>query len=141
MEKKLNTLLADLVVEYHKLQNFHWYIKGKDFFTIHAKLEGYYNYINEAIDEIAENILMIGFQPVASLKEFMELSKIEEAKDQQLSSKEIYNTVLKDFNYLLEAIKEIKQLADKEDNYLISSLMDDYIGNFTKSIWMLNQVV
>ena len=84
---------------------------------------------------------MIGFQPVASLKEFMELSKIEEAKDQQLSSKEIYNTVLKDFNYLLEAIKEIKQLADKEDNYLISSLMDDYIGNFTKSIWMLNQVV
>ncbi|WP_294581377.1 DNA starvation/stationary phase protection protein [uncultured Thomasclavelia sp.] len=141
MEKKLNTLLADLVVEYHKLQNFHWYIKGKDFFTIHAKLEEYYNYINEAIDEIAENILMIGFQPVASLKEFMELSKIEEAKDQQLSSKEIYNTVLKDFNYLLEAIKEIKQLADKEDNYLISSLMDDYIGNFTKSIWMLNQVV
>lgn len=141
MEKKMNTLLADLVVEYHKLQNFHWYIKGKDFFTIHAKLEEYYNYINEAIDEIAENILMIGFQPVASLKEFMELSKIEEAKDQQLSSKEIYNTVLKDFNYLLEAIKEIKQLADKEDNYLISSLMDDYIGNFTKSIWMLNQVV
>lgn len=141
MEKKLNTLLADLVVEYHKLQNFHWYIKGKDFFTIHAKLEEYYNYINEAIDEIAENILMIGFQPVASLKEFMELSKIEEAKDQQLSSKEIYNTVLKDFNYLLEAIKEIKQLADKEDNYLISSLIDDYIGNFTKSIWMLNQVV
>lgn len=141
MEKKLNTLLADLVVEYHKLQNFHWYIKGKDFFTIHAKLEEYYNYINEAIDEIAENILMIGFQPVASLKGFMELSKIEEAKDQQLSSKEIYNTVLKDFNYLLEAIKEIKQLADKEDNYLISSLMDDYIGNFTKSIWMLNQVV
>ena len=28
MEKKLNHLLADLVVEYHKLQSFHWYLKG-----------------------------------------------------------------------------------------------------------------
>ena len=28
MEKELNKLLADLVVEYHKLQSFHWYLKG-----------------------------------------------------------------------------------------------------------------
>ena len=27
METKLNQLLADFVVEYHKLQTFHWYVK------------------------------------------------------------------------------------------------------------------
>ena len=32
MEKELNKLLADLVVEYHKLQSFHWYLKGYHFF-------------------------------------------------------------------------------------------------------------
>ena len=32
MEKLLNKLLADLVTEYHKLQHFHWYVKGGDFF-------------------------------------------------------------------------------------------------------------
>ena len=55
---KLNHLLANLVVEYHKLQNFHWYIKGSDFFTVHAKLEEYYNDINKAVDEVAESSLL-----------------------------------------------------------------------------------
>ena len=45
METKLNQLLADFVVEYHKLQTFHWYVKGKDFFTVHAKLEEYYDHV------------------------------------------------------------------------------------------------
>ena len=38
MEKELNKLLADLVVEYHKLQSFHWYLKGYHFFDDHKKL-------------------------------------------------------------------------------------------------------
>lgn len=71
MEKQLNQLLANLVVEYHKLQNFHWYIKGKDFFTVHAKLEELYDNINGAVDEVAEYILMIDGSPVASLKDFL----------------------------------------------------------------------
>ena len=33
MEKLLNKLLADLVVEYHKLQHFHWYVKGGELFN------------------------------------------------------------------------------------------------------------
>ena len=35
----LNLLLSDLNVFYRKLQNYHWNIKGKDFFVCHAKLE------------------------------------------------------------------------------------------------------
>lgn len=34
MEKLLNKLLADLVVEYHKLQSYHWYLKGYHSSTI-----------------------------------------------------------------------------------------------------------
>ena len=37
----LNTFLSDLNVFYRKLQNYHWNIKGKDFFVIHGKLEEY----------------------------------------------------------------------------------------------------
>ena len=43
----LNLLLSDLNVFYRKLQNYHWNIKGKDFFVFHAKLEEYYDKINE----------------------------------------------------------------------------------------------
>ncbi len=35
---------------------FHWYVKGSQFFTIHAKLEEYYDEIRGAVDEIAERL-------------------------------------------------------------------------------------
>ena len=137
----LNTFLSDLNVFYRKLQNYHWNIKGKDFFTIHAKLEEYYDEVNKSIDEVAENLLMMGGKPVGSLKKMMELSVIEEAEDESIKSKHIFKEVLKDFSYLLGLVKEIKVLADEESNYLISALMDEYIKQFSKSIWMINQVV
>ena len=141
MNNKLNKLLANLVVEYHKLQNYHWYVKGKDFFQAHAKLEDLYNHINGAVDEVAENLLMLGGQPLASLKDFLENADIEEAKMEPLKSKYIYKEVLKDFSFLLESVIEIKKEADANEVYVISALMDDYIKEFNKSIWMINQVI
>lgn len=140
MERKLNVLLADLVVEYHKLQNLHWYVKGKDFFNTHAKLEEFYNYINEMIDEVAEHILMIEGKPLASLKEFLETSKIEELAKEHISSSDAFELVKKDFSYIVEQIMEIKKEADQKEVYVISSLMDGYISEFAKTLWMLKQL-
>lgn len=141
MEKQLNHLLADFAVEYHKLQNFHWYVKGKDFFNVHAKLEEYYNHINEGIDDIAEKILMIGGHPIASMQEFIDYSQIKEAPTGAILSNDIYQHVLSDFSYLLNSIKNIKKDADEQNEYLISSAMDSYIDEFSKAIWMLQQAI
>ena len=141
MKRQLNNLLANLVVEYHKLQNFHWYVKGKDFFQVHAKLEELYDGINGVIDEVAENMLMEGIKPIASLKEFLEISTIQEADSESIKSKYIFKEVLKDFDIILNQVIEIKKLADEEENYLISASMDEYIKQFKKSIWMINQVI
>ena len=125
METKLNQLLADFVVEYHKLQTFHWYVKGKDFFTVHAKLEEYYDHVNENIDEVAEHILMLNMKPLASL--------------QFICSQDILKEVLKDFEYLLNEVKELKKYADDQEQYVISALMDNYISHYTKAVWILKQ--
>lgn len=137
---KLNHLLANLVVEYHKLQNFHWYIKGSDFFTVHAKLEDYYNDINKAVDEVAESILMLEGKPLASLKDFAANASIKEAEAQFIKSDIILAEVEKDYSLLLAEVIEIKKTADAEENFIISAMMDDYIKNFTKAVWMLKQV-
>lgn len=137
---KLNHLLANLVVEYHKLQNFHWYIKGSDFFTVHAKLEDYYNDINKAVDEVAESILMLEGKPLASLKDFAANASIKEAEAQFIKSDIILAEMEKDYSLLLAEVIEIKKAADAEENFIISAMMDDYIKNFTKAVWMLKQV-
>lgn len=139
MEKRLNHLLADFVVEYHKLQNYHWYVKGPDFFTAHAKLEEYYDMLNAAIDEVAENILMLKYKPIGSLATFLQESSIKEATAEFRSSAEVFEEVLKDFTYLLKEVMEIKKLADTEGNSIISALMDNYINEFKKIVWMLEQ--
>lgn len=141
LEKKLNLLLSDLVVEYHKLQNFHWYVKGSDFFQVHVKLEEFYDGINEAIDEVAEKLLMVDGKPLASLKDFLATSKIKEADAKHLSSKEVFKEVLKDFEYLLESAKDVKKAADEKEVFLVSTYMDDLIGDFSKNIWMIKQVI
>ena len=139
MEEKLNLLLADLVVEYHKLQNFHWYVKGRNFFTLHSKLEEIYNGINKTIDEIAENILIIEGMPLGSLKEFLSHSKIKEAERRYVCGGYILKEIILDFNYLIKSVKEIKTEADKINEYSISDLMSDCIKEFGKTIWMLKQ--
>lgn len=137
--EQLNQLLADLNVFYRKLQNYHWYVKGEDFFEAHAKLEEYYDQINGQVDEIAELVLMLGENPLARMKDYLEKAKIEEANNEKVSSKVAFTNVLKDFEYLLKSAKSIKEIADGESDFLTSAMMDELIASYTKNIWMIKQ--
>ena len=141
LEKKLNEFLADLNVFYRKLQNYHWNVQGKDFFQVHAKLEELYNEINEQIDEIAENIAILGGQPLGKLKDYIEKSIIQEAENKKIKSEEIYNNLLSDYQALLNKVVEIKEEAENQKEYSTSSLIDEYILEYGKTIWMLKYVV
>lgn len=139
--KELNELLADLNVFYRKLQNYHWNITGKDFFIIHAKLEEYYDDINGQIDEIAEHILTMGYQPLGTLKDYIETAKIQEAENEKVKEDKVFKNVIEGLTILLQKVTNIKKRADENEHYATSSLMDEYITNYSKKIWMLNQMM
>ena len=141
LEQFLNELLADLNVFYRKLQNYHWNVEGKDFFTAHAKLEELYNEINKSIDEIAEHILILGGQPLGTLKDYLEISTIKEAENKKVKSDEVYNNLITDFGELLKKSIQIKEEADKQNEYSTSSLIDEYILVYGKYIWMLKHTM
>ena len=137
----LNTFLSDLNVFYRKLQNYHWNIKGKDFFVIHSKLEEYYNEINTEIDEVAEHILTLGGQPLGTLKDYLNTTKITEAENKKVDNTVVFNEIIKDFTILLDCAVEIKELADEKEEYKTSALMDNFIESYSKKIWMLKQMM
>ena len=137
----LNLFLANLNVFYRKLQNYHWNVKGKDFFNTHEKLEEYYNNINEQIDEIAEHILIIDGQPLGTMKDYLEITQIKEANNEKICSEKIYEAVLKDLNVLVENVTKIKEDADNEKKYATSALMDEYLQDYGKKIWMIRQIL
>ena len=141
MVNELNELLADLNIFYRKLQNFHWNIQGKEFFVLHAKLEEYYNDVNLQVDEIAEHILMLGKEPLGTMKEYLEVGKIKEATSAKVEEKIVLESLLKDYETLLQNVICIKKEADNSHIYGTSALMDSYILNYSKTIWMLKQTM
>lgn len=139
VNKSLNQFLCDLNVFFRKLQNYHWNIQGESFFRIHEKLEEYYDRVSEEIDEIAEHILINGAQPLGTLKDYLENTKIQEAENKKVDRNTVYQAVLADYGTLYQDIKKIKETADDAGDYGTSSLMDEYILNYGKILWMLNQ--
>lgn len=135
----LNLFLSNLNVFYRKLQNYHWNIKGEDFFAVHVKLEELYNDINEKIDEIAEHILIIGKQPLGTMKDYLEKSQIQEANNEKICSNKVYGSLLKDYSILINNAVKIKEDADNEKKYDTSALMDEYLQDFNKKSWMIRQ--
>src|SRR5699024_8899100 len=75
----LNQQVANWTVAFTKLHNFHWYVKGPNFFSLHTKFEELYDEASLYIDDLAERILAVGGNPVGTLKESLELSIIDEA--------------------------------------------------------------
>lgn len=141
MHTKLNEFLSDLNVFYRKLQNYHWNIVGKDFFVIHSKLEEYYNEINRQIDETGEHILILGKQPLGTMKDYLEKTSIAEAKNEKVQDIVVFENMILDYETLLKKVVEIKEMADEQSEYGTSSLMDNYIVEYSKVLWMLKQMM
>ena len=136
---QLNALLANVTVEYHKLQNQHWYVSGPDFFQAHAQLEELYDGLLPVIDDVAELILQLGGKPIASLAEVLQTATIQEREDAFLSSKDAFANVRADFQTILDQVNGIKEAADAESNHLVSAKADELIANLSKTLWMLRQ--
>ena len=136
--ESLNKFLADLAVFYRKLQNYHWNVVGKQFFVAHEKLEEYYDDINKDIDEIGEHILILGGQPLGTMKDYLEKTTLAEAKDEKITACEIYTNIQADYQTLYNTAHKIKEQADSQKDYATSSLMDDYLKKYGKILWMLS---
>lgn len=139
--KKLNEFLSDLEIMNVKLQNYHWNVTGKGFFITHEKLEEYYDETREQIDEIAEHILALGAEPLGTMQDFMKNSEIQEAKNEKIKSLEIIKNVIKDLQILQQKAIMIKQEAEKQSDHETSAIMDNYLGNYAKKLWMLNETI
>lgn len=140
MEKTLNQFLADLSVLAKKVQNFHWNIQGKGFFTIHEQLDKMYEDLNEIVDEVAERILALKGKPLSTLKSYLENSKISEGKNEAITIDEALKTLTVDYEYIVSEAKEVKKEADKLEDFGTSAMMDEYIIKYEKLLWMLHSL-
>ena len=87
---------------------------------------------------MAEHILMLNMKPLASLQEFLKVSSITEAHGEFVCSQDILKEVLKDFEYLLNEVKELKKYADDQAACIFPALWTIIYLHY-KAAWMLKQ--
>ena len=134
----INKYLANLSVEYFKLHNLHWNVIGINFKSTHEYLEVLYDSISKTLDEVAEVLKMKNECPLVSLEEYLKNATIKELKCKELKSDSIFKIVLEDFEELKENCEEIRTLSIEEDEYEITTMIEDNLKEFNKSIWFIN---
>ncbi len=135
---KLNTNVANLQVLYVKLHNYHWNVRGAQFFSIHQVTESYYDYMAEQYDAIAERILQLGAKPLTTLKEYLDNATLQEEQGKDFEPPYILDRLIEDFKQLKKDFKEISDLANEINDQTTVAMADENVAWLEKAIWMLN---
>ena len=138
---KSNKYLANVGVNFIKLHNLHWNVVGLQFKAVHEYLESLYDSMSDVLDELAELIKMGGAYPLASLKDYLEVSEIKELESKDYSIKESLEIVLADMKLLKANAEELRSLAANEDYYPLQVMLEDHLGNYNKVIWFLESML
>ncbi|AYX90385.1 Dps family protein [Staphylococcus cohnii] len=134
--KVLNQQVANWTVAFTKLHNFHWYVKGPNFFSLHTKFEELYDEASQYIDDLAERILAVGGNPVGTLKESLELSIIDEA-GKGYTAEQMVEALSVDFDNVSKQLGEAIEVASKAEDDVTEDMFIGMQTNIDKHNWML----
>ncbi|MEH7502871.1 Dps family protein [Neobacillus drentensis] len=132
----LNKQIANWSVMYTKLHNYHWYVKGGQFFTLHGKFEEFYNEAGLHVDELAERLLAIGGKPAATMKEYLEISSIKEASGNE-SADQMVESIINDFSIIIGELKEGMSFAGEQNDETTGDMLLAIHSGLEKHVWML----
>ncbi len=128
----LNLYLANLNILFVKLHNLHWNVVGVGFFDVHEQTQILYEAVAEKFDAVAERIKMLGYQPLASTQEYLEVATIRELQSINLSSQIVAKIIIDDFCCMVSLLKKIKHANDD------CGIISEGICFFEKYIWFFN---
>lgn len=132
----LNKQVANWSVLYMKLHHFHWYVKGADFFTLHAKFEELYTEAGSTMDLLAERILALKGKPASMLKDQLSLASIKEAKGGE-SADQMVKATIADFETMIGELEKGVEAAEKEGDSSTADMLTGIRTSLEKHVWML----
>jgi starvation-inducible DNA-binding protein len=136
VKSELGKLMANTYALYLKTQNFHWHVRGKNFISLHEFLEGHYKSLAEAVDGLAERIVMLGGQAPATFTQLEQLSTIK-AGDSNTAAEQMLAQLADDHASLIDDIKALNTLADGDNDLATCNVCAERIDAHEKMRWML----
>ena len=140
MSAVLNQQIANWNVLHMKLHNFHWYVRGPQFFTLHAKFEELYTEAAAHIDVLAERLLAVGGNPVATHLDSLRLSSVKEAIGEE-TAEQMTAAIANDFSQLIGELRQGIKIAVSCDDEDTADLLLSIKSGLEKHVWMLTAFV
>ncbi|HON64450.1 MAG TPA: DNA starvation/stationary phase protection protein [Bacteroidales bacterium] len=139
--KKMNEYLSNLAVLNANLHNLHWNVEGLQFVQLHEFTEKLYSEFFEKYDSVAEILKMQGYKPLVKLSDYLKTASIKELDKDVFTTKEVLQTVLDYLNTMKTMALEIRELADKEDDFVTVNEFEDHITEYNKHIWFVKSML
>ena len=112
----LSRVLAETYALYLKTQNFHWNVRGPEFYSLHLLFEKQYEELADAVDEVAERIRALGFFVDASLGAFRTKSSIKD-EDKVLNFREMLLSLIEGHDTCIRHMRKVAEIADKDMDF------------------------
>lgn len=138
---ELNGLLANYHIHYQKLRGCHWNVKGKSFFSLHAKFEELYTQMLVSIDELAERILSLGKPPVSTFREYIQQSTLKEVNTIGMKETDMVKSLVEDMFMLIEMEREILRSTAAAEDDGTNDMINRFMQFKEKNIWMLRAFI
>jgi starvation-inducible DNA-binding protein len=132
----LSRVLAETYALYLKTQNFHWNVRGPEFYSLHLLFEKQYQELADAVDEIAERIRALGFYVDASLGAFRSKSSIKD-EDKVLNFREMLLSLIEGHDTCIRHMRKVAEIADKDMDFATTDMLGRLLGSQEKMAWFL----
>lgn len=132
----LNSLLADAAVFRYKLQNYHWNVRGRQFFELHEQFEELYTAWTTHLDDIAERVRAKESTPLPTLARCLEHTRIAEEEGSP-DEKRMIENVVADLLSIHREVRDVIEDAEDAGDRTTVNILDDIGDEIEKKVWML----
>ena len=135
LKEALKVALADTFAMYWKAHEFHWNVVGPNFSEYHSFFGDLYDELWDALDVIAEQIRMQKtFVP--SLERLLSVKTISVSTG-PVDASSMMKQLLQDNNAAMKSLQVAYELAEQEEQFALSNIIQDRLSAHSKHGWML----
>jgi starvation-inducible DNA-binding protein len=135
--QKLALVLSDVVTAKFILHGYHWNVMGPDFGEYHEFFRTLYEDVDGSVDELAENILKVGFPAPYLLTDFTEMSCIKEERQDGTSSRFLLQSALRIMEHLYDCHNEAFRAAQHCELQGLMDFLAARMDMYSKWIWQI----
>ena len=137
----MNTYVSNLAILNIKLHNLHWNITGIQFMPIHKFTEELYEDFFVKYDVVAEQLKMLGDNPLATTKDYLENTTVTEVPAKDFNTDEVLEILAADLNLMKDLATEIRNIADEEGDFTTVMIFEDHVAGYSKNLWFINSML